>query len=89
MAWPVQVIKYESAIHEFDPYPLGRVIDGTVYPGVTLTAGTLWCFRELLTFAMACITESYIEVKGTGAGLTAAILLAMVNYITVDEWRSL
>ncbi|KAJ6993852.1 hypothetical protein NC653_016850 [Populus alba x Populus x berolinensis] len=104
MAWPVQVIKYESAIHEFDPYfnyrvtqfltkngvydfrswyPLGRVIDGTVYPGVTLTAGTLWCFRELLTFAMACITESYIEVKGTGAGLTAAILLAMVpSYIS-------
>ncbi|KAJ6923400.1 hypothetical protein NC652_016896 [Populus alba x Populus x berolinensis] len=77
MAWPVQVIKYESAIHEFDPYfnyrvtqfltkngvydfrswyPLGRVIDGTVYPG---------------------------EVKGTGAGLTAAILLAMVpSYIS-------
>ncbi|KAJ6921177.1 hypothetical protein NC652_015162 [Populus alba x Populus x berolinensis] len=36
------------------------VIDVTVYPGVTLTAGTLWCFRELLTFAMACITESYM-----------------------------
>ncbi|KAJ6914109.1 hypothetical protein NC651_016385 [Populus alba x Populus x berolinensis] len=71
------VIKYESAIHEFDPYfnyrvtqfltkngvydfrswyPLGRVIDGTVYPG---------------------------EVKGTGAGLTAVILLAMVpSYIS-------
>jgi dolichyl-diphosphooligosaccharide--protein glycosyltransferase len=63
------VIKYESVIHEFDPYfnyrvtqyltkngiydfwnwfddrtwyPLGRVIGGTVYPGLTLTAGTLW-----------------------------------------------
>ncbi|CDY58976.1 BnaC09g38000D [Brassica napus] len=63
------VIKYESVIHEFDPYfnyrvtqflskngiyefwnwfddrtwyPLGRVIGGTVYPGLTLTAGTIW-----------------------------------------------
>lgn len=23
-------------------YPLGRVIGGTVYPGLTLTAGTMW-----------------------------------------------
>ena len=23
-------------------YPLGRVIGGTVYPGLTLTAGTIW-----------------------------------------------
>ncbi|KAG6770046.1 hypothetical protein POTOM_025713 [Populus tomentosa] len=114
------VIKYESAIHEFDPYfnyrvtqfltkngvydfrswyPLGRVIDGTVYPGVTLTAGTLWCFRELLTFAMAfclcihctnflciCFMGDLLltkEVKGTGAGLKAAVLLAMVpSYIS-------
>ncbi|KAL4580381.1 hypothetical protein LXL04_016572 [Taraxacum kok-saghyz] len=63
------VIKYESVIHEFDPYfnyrvtqfltkneiydfwnwfddrtwyPLGRVIGGAVYPGLTLTAGTIW-----------------------------------------------
>ncbi|XP_051225977.1 dolichyl-diphosphooligosaccharide--protein glycosyltransferase subunit STT3A [Lolium perenne] len=63
------VVKYESVIHEFDPYfnyrvtqflsksgiyefwnwfddrtwyPLGRVIGGTVYPGLTLTAGTMW-----------------------------------------------
>ncbi|KAG6772126.1 hypothetical protein POTOM_023522 [Populus tomentosa] len=102
------VIKYESAIHEFDPYfnyrvtqfltkngvydfrswyPLGRVIDGTVYPGVTLTAGTLWClfvyslhqFSLHLLHGRLTLTK---EVKGTGAGLTAAILLAMVNYIT-------
>lgn len=23
-------------------YPLGRVIGGTVYPGLTLTAGSIW-----------------------------------------------
>lgn len=63
------VIKYESVIHEFDPYfnyrvtqfltkegfynlwnwfddrtwyPLGRVIGGTVYPGLIWTAGIMW-----------------------------------------------
>jgi hypothetical protein len=25
-------------------YPLGRVIGGTVYPGLTLTAGTIWWY---------------------------------------------
>ncbi|CAL9116228.1 unnamed protein product [Musa textilis] len=65
------VIKYESVIHEFDPYfnyritqfltrngiydfwnwfddrtwyPLGRVIGGTVYPGLTPTAGSIWWY---------------------------------------------
>jgi len=63
------VIKYESVIHEFDPYfnyrvtrflskegfyntwnffdsftwyPLGRVIGGTMYPGLIFTAGFVW-----------------------------------------------
>jgi hypothetical protein len=27
-------------------YPLGRVIGGTVYPGLTLTAGTMWWYVE-------------------------------------------
>lgn len=63
------VVKYESVIHEFDPYfnyrvtqyltsegfynmwdwfddrtwyPLGRVIGGTVYPGLIYTAGTMY-----------------------------------------------
>lgn len=25
-------------------YPLGRVIGGTVYPGLTLTAGSMWWY---------------------------------------------
>lgn len=63
------VVKYESVIHEFDPYfnyrvtqfytengfykfwnwfddrtwyPLGRVIGGTVYPGLIVSAGTIY-----------------------------------------------
>ncbi|OVA08562.1 Oligosaccharyl transferase [Macleaya cordata] len=122
------VIKYESVIHEFDPYfnyrvtqfltkngiydfwnwfddrtwyPLGRVIGGTVYPGLTLTAGTLWRVLQSLNIPLSvetvCVFTAPIfsanaawatylltkEVKGTGAGLTAAALLAMVpSYIS-------
>ncbi|KAK6941473.1 Oligosaccharyl transferase, STT3 subunit [Dillenia turbinata] len=122
------VIKYESVIHEFDPYfnyrvtqfltkngiydfwnwfddrtwyPLGRVIGGTVYPGLTLTAGTLWWILNSLNIPLSvetvCVFTAPIfsanaawatylltkEVKGTGAGLTAAALLAMVpSYIS-------
>ncbi|XP_059634917.1 dolichyl-diphosphooligosaccharide--protein glycosyltransferase subunit STT3A [Cornus florida] len=122
------VIKYESVIHEFDPYfnyrvtqfltkngiydfwnwfddrtwyPLGRVIGGTVYPGLTLTAGTLWRILNSLNIPLSvetvCVFTAPIfsanaawatylltkEVKGTGAGLTAAALLAMVpSYIS-------
>ncbi|GMH03330.1 hypothetical protein Nepgr_005169 [Nepenthes gracilis] len=122
------VIKYESVIHEFDPYfnyrvtqfltkngiydfwnwfddrtwyPLGRVIGGTVYPGLTLTAGTMWwilnSFNIPLSVETVCVFTAPVfsafaawatylltkEVKGTGAGLTAAALLAMVpSYIS-------
>ncbi|XAR67042.1 Dolichyl-diphosphooligosaccharide--protein glycotransferase [Bertholletia excelsa] len=122
------VIKYESVIHEFDPYfnyrvtqyltkngiydfwnwfddrtwyPLGRVIGGTVYPGLTLTAGTMWWILNSLNIPLSVETvcvftapvfsafaawATYLltkEVKGVGAGLTAAALLAMVpSYIS-------
>ncbi|XP_042446249.1 dolichyl-diphosphooligosaccharide--protein glycosyltransferase subunit STT3A-like [Zingiber officinale] len=122
------VIKYESVIHEFDPYfnyrvtqfltkngiydfwnwfddrtwyPLGRVIGGTVYPGLTLTAGSIWWLLNNLNIPLSvetvCVFTAPIfsanaawatylltkEVKGTGAGLTAAVLLAMVpSYIS-------
>ncbi|XP_028806599.1 dolichyl-diphosphooligosaccharide--protein glycosyltransferase subunit STT3A-like isoform X2 [Neltuma alba] len=122
------VIKYESVIHEFDPYfnyrvtqyltkkgiydfwnwfddrtwyPLGRVIGGTVYPGLTLTAGTLWWILNSLNIPLSvetvCVFTAPIfsafaswatylltkEVKGPGAGLTAAVLLAVVpSYIS-------
>ncbi|XP_068655991.1 dolichyl-diphosphooligosaccharide--protein glycosyltransferase subunit STT3A-like isoform X2 [Aristolochia californica] len=122
------VIKYESVIHEFDPYfnyrvtqfltkngiydfwnwfddrtwyPLGRVIGGTVYPGLTLTAGSIWWLLNSLNIPLSvetvCVFTAPIfsanaawatylltkEVKGVGAGLTAAALLGMVpSYIS-------
>ncbi|KAJ0971437.1 hypothetical protein J5N97_019396 [Dioscorea zingiberensis] len=122
------VIKYESVIHEFDPYfnyrvtqfltkngiydfwnwfddrtwyPLGRVIGGTVYPGLTLTAGSMWWILHALNIPLSVETvcvftapvfsanaawATYLltkEIKGNGAGLTAAALLAMVpSYIS-------
>nr|VDC86917.1 unnamed protein product [Brassica oleracea] len=116
------VIKYESVIHEFDPYfnyrvtqflskngiyefwnwfddrtwyPLGRVIGGTVYPGLTLTAGTIWwvlnsiniplsvetvCVFTAPVFSAFASWATYLLTKGSGAGLAAAALLAMVCY---------
>ncbi|CAG9326737.1 STT3A_3 [Blepharisma stoltei] len=71
------VIRFESIIHEFDPwfnyrttrylaekgvyefwnwfdsnswFPLGRVIGGTLYPGIMMTAGALHQWANLLTF---------------------------------------
>lgn len=73
------VLRYESVIHEFDPYfnyrttiklvtegfhefwnwfdaeswyPLGRVVGGTVYPGLMVTAATL---HKALTFLTATV----------------------------------
>lgn len=31
-------------------YPLGRIVGGTVYPGLMLTSGILWLFQILFTF---------------------------------------
>ncbi|CAI7803443.1 unnamed protein product [Closterium sp. NIES-54] len=82
-------------------YPLGRVIGGTVYPGLTLTAGTMWWLTNALNFPFSvetvCVFTAPVfsahaawatfllakEVRGTGAGLTAAALIAMVpSYIS-------
>ncbi|XP_060212011.1 dolichyl-diphosphooligosaccharide--protein glycosyltransferase subunit STT3A-like [Lycium barbarum] len=90
----------ESTIFKFplsNRYPLGRVIGGTVYPGLTLTAGYLnslsiplsvetVCVFTAPTFSVFAVWATYLltkEVKGAGAGLTAAALLAIVpSYIS-------
>lgn len=73
------VLRYESVIHEFDPYfnyrttlyltekgfyefwnwfdyeswyPLGRIVGGTVYPGLMVTAALLYWGLRLLSFAV-------------------------------------
>ena len=69
------VLRYESMIHEFDPYfnyrttkyladegfydfhnwfddrawyPLGRIIGGTIYPGLMITSATIYHFLQAL-----------------------------------------
>uniref|UniRef100_A0A0D6R1I2 dolichyl-diphosphooligosaccharide--protein glycotransferase n=1 Tax=Araucaria cunninghamii TaxID=56994 RepID=A0A0D6R1I2_ARACU len=73
------VLRYESMIHEFDPYfnyrttlyltekgfydfwnwfdyeswyPLGRIIGGTLYPGLMVTAALIYWTLRLLSFAV-------------------------------------
>uniref|UniRef100_A0A2N9GTZ4 dolichyl-diphosphooligosaccharide--protein glycotransferase n=1 Tax=Fagus sylvatica TaxID=28930 RepID=A0A2N9GTZ4_FAGSY len=73
------VLRYESMIHEFDPYfnyrttlyltengfyefwnwfdsdswyPLGRIIGGTLYPGLMVTAAVIYWLLRLLSFAV-------------------------------------
>ncbi|EIE25593.1 STT3 subunit of Oligosaccharyl transferase [Coccomyxa subellipsoidea C-169] len=122
------VVKYESVIHEFDPYfnfrvtiyltkegfynlwnwfddrtwyPLGRVVGGTVYPGLIWTAGVIFkvlhalnipinvqevCVFTAPLFSAFCSLAAYLlvkEIRGQGAGLTAAAFMAMVpSYIS-------
>ncbi|KAI7983292.1 hypothetical protein LOK49_LG15G00478 [Camellia lanceoleosa] len=44
-------------------YPLGHVIGGTVYPGLTLTAGTMWILNSLnipLSVETVCVFTAQI-----------------------------
>jgi len=122
------VLRYESMIHEFDPYfnyrttkflaeegfysfhnwfddrawyPLGRIIGGTIYPGLMVTSALLYhllnflhitvdvrnvcvflapLFSSFTTLITYLITK---ELKGEGAGLVAAVMIAIVpGYIS-------
>uniref|UniRef100_A0A0D3A5K9 dolichyl-diphosphooligosaccharide--protein glycotransferase n=1 Tax=Brassica oleracea var. oleracea TaxID=109376 RepID=A0A0D3A5K9_BRAOL len=111
------VIKYESVIHEFDPYfnyrvthflskngiyefwnwfddrtwyPLGRVIGGTVYPGLTLTAGTIWilnslniplsveivCVFSALTFSAFAPWATYLLTKSQATNVRICLMMS-------------
>merc|ERR1711936_1003706 len=75
------VLRFESVIHEFDPYfnyrttrflaeegfynfhnwfddrawyPLGRIIGGTIYPGLMMTSTVLYHFLNFFTFQSRC-----------------------------------
>ncbi|GFP92069.1 dolichyl-diphosphooligosaccharide--protein glycosyltransferase subunit stt3a [Phtheirospermum japonicum] len=68
------VIKYESVIHEFDPYFNYRVTQVSSRTG-DWGNSLPWTYVDCRHFVE--------EVKGAGAGLTAAALLAMVpSYIS-------
>jgi dolichyl-diphosphooligosaccharide--protein glycosyltransferase len=112
------VVKYESVIHEFDPYfnyrvtrfltekgayrmwdwfdartwyPLGRVVGGTVYPGLILTAGLMHDFLHLLNipvhvqevcvftaplFSAFCALATYGLVRECSKGEGAGLVAA-------------
>jgi len=124
------IVKYESVIHEFDPYfnyrvtkfasekgmaefwnffddrtwyPLGRVVGGTIYPGLTLTATWIyWFITDVLKLHPVSVKDVCVmigpifsaltalstyglvnEVRGKGAGLMAACLIATIpSYIS-------
>jgi dolichyl-diphosphooligosaccharide--protein glycosyltransferase len=122
------VLRFESVIHEFDPYfnyrttkylseegfysfhnwfddrawyPLGRIIGGTIYPGLMVTSAFLFRIlrlvnvtldiREICVFLAPLFSSfttivTYLlakELKGEGAGLVAAAMIAVVpGYIS-------
>ncbi|KAG8480718.1 hypothetical protein CXB51_025394 [Gossypium anomalum] len=116
------VLRYESMIHEFDPYfnyrttlyltengfydfwnwfdyeswyPLGRIVGGTLYPGLMVTAVLIYRILRFLRFAVhireVCVLTAPFfasnttlvayffgkEIWDSGAGLVAAILIAI------------
>ena len=91
------VIRFESIIHEFDPwfnfratkrltehgfyeflnwfderawYPLGRIVGGTVYPGLMLTAGMMHSLSNFLGFSVL-IKDVCVFTAPLFSGLTA------------------
>ncbi|KAK4048360.1 oligosaccharyl transferase stt3 subunit [Microbotryomycetes sp. JL221] len=91
------VVRFESIIHEFDPwfnfratrvlakdgfyefwnwfdptawYPLGRVVGGTLYPGLMITSGLIWKALHALSIPVD-IREVCVQLAPAFSGLTA------------------
>ena len=91
------VIRFESVIHEFDPwfnfraskvlvnegfyefwnwfdptawYPLGRVVGGTIYPGLMVTSGLIWSALRMLNMPVD-IRNVCVMLAPAFSGLTA------------------
>ncbi|BGP39702.1 oligosaccharyl transferase stt3 subunit [Rhodotorula kratochvilovae] len=91
------VVRFESIIHEFDPwfnyratkvlteegfyafwnwfdptawYPLGRVVGGTLYPGLMVTSGLIWKGLHMLSIPVD-IREVCVQLAPAFSGLTA------------------
>src|SRR3989338_7709856 len=100
------VFRYESVIHEFDPYfnfrsakylvengwydfynwfddfswyPIGRVVGGTVYPGIQITAAFMYWILRAINFTVdlrnVCVLTSPFFASNT----------AMITYSLTDE----
>ncbi|CAJ0580730.1 unnamed protein product, partial [Mesorhabditis spiculigera] len=91
------IVRFESIIHEFDPwfnyrathqmvatnfydflnwfderawYPLGRIVGGTVYPGLMVTSGAIHWALEAINFPVH-IRDICVFLAPTFSGLTA------------------
>lgn len=103
------VIRYESIIHEFDPwfnyratrflvdkgwdafinwfddtawYPLGRVVGGTLYPGIMLTSAAIWQFMNNFLHMPVDIRNVCVLLAPCFSGLTAA-----ATYLVAKELK--
>ncbi|CAL1277338.1 unnamed protein product [Larinioides sclopetarius] len=102
------VIRFESIIHEFDPwfnyrathymvqhgfynflnwfddrawYPLGRIVGGTVYPGLMITSGTIHYVLSLLNITVH-IRDICVFLAPVISGLTAL----STYFLTKELW---
>uniref|UniRef100_A0A1I7VVB0 dolichyl-diphosphooligosaccharide--protein glycotransferase n=1 Tax=Loa loa TaxID=7209 RepID=A0A1I7VVB0_LOALO len=102
------VIRFESIIHEFDPwfnyrsthymvehgfynflnwfderawYPLGRIVGGTVYPGLMVTSGTIHYILAALNISVH-IRDVCVFLAPTFSGLTAIA----TYFLTKELW---
>lgn len=103
------VVKYESVIHEFDPYfnyrvtvfltnngfydlwnwfddrtwyPIGRVVGGTVYPGLIFTAGLMHNVLHALNLPI------HVQEVCVFTAPVFSALCALAAYLFVSEIRS-
>ncbi|CAH8540081.1 unnamed protein product [Schistosoma turkestanicum] len=103
------VIRFESVIHEFDPwfnyratkqmvetnfqnfynwfdstawYPLGRIVGGTVYPGLMITSGFIHYMCHLLSFPVH-IREVCVFLAPVFSGMTAIA----TYFFTKEIWN--
>ncbi|CAG9830193.1 unnamed protein product [Diabrotica balteata] len=104
------VIRFESIIHEFDPwfnyrataymvkhgfynflnwfderawYPLGRIVGGTVYPGLMLTSGSIHYILHLLHINVH-IRDICVFLAPVFSGLTSI----STYYLTKELWSA-
>ncbi|VDK70668.1 unnamed protein product [Onchocerca ochengi] len=102
------VIRFESIIHEFDPwfnyrstyymvehgfynflnwfderawYPLGRIVGGTVYPGLMVTSGAIHYILSILNISVH-IRDVCVFLAPTFSGLTAIA----TYFLTKELW---
>ncbi|VDP18608.1 unnamed protein product [Soboliphyme baturini] len=104
------VIRFESIIHEFDPwfnyrathymvhngfynflnwfddrswYPLGRIVGGTVFPGLMLTSGAIYNVLHFLNIPVH-IREICVFLAPVFSGLTAIA----TYFLTKELWSA-